>query len=153
VIRSGITGGAELRRVAANLRKGQARDLTVELRKGQRKAYAPLQAEVKANAAAMLPGAYAAVMAKSVKVSVRSRFSAGAVITARVYARGKAELRDVRAVNAGAVRHPLFARRSRWYVTRITPGFVDLAADRVADRVLSESADAAERVLMKIAKG
>src|SRR5258705_1534073 len=103
----GISGGPELRYVAAKLRKAAARDLTIELRKGQRKAYAPLQKEIKAEAAATLPkrGGYAAIMSKAVKVSVSTKLRGGAVITARVYARGKQELRDVKLVNDGVLRH------------------------------------------------
>ena len=149
-----MTGGPELRYVAGLLRKAAVKDLKAEMRKGQRKAFAPLEKDIKLEAAAALPhlGGYAAVMAKAVKVSVRTGF-ATTVFTVRIYARGKADLRDVRAVNNGIVRHPLFGNRRRWYVTSVRPGFVDRPVDRNWDRVVDESADAVGRVLLQIAKG
>lgn len=148
-----LRGGAELRYVAGKLRKAAARDLTRELRAGQRKAFAPLQKEIKAEAAATLPkrGGYAGVMSRAVKVSVRTGFGKNA-LTARVYARGRVESRDVVAVNAGILRHPRFGDRRHWYAQRVRPGFVDRPADRLADRVLNDSAEALERVLQQIAR-
>lgn len=144
-----------MRYVAGKLRKAAARDLTKELRKGQREAFKPLEAEIKAEAAATLPkrGGYAATMARAVKVTVTARVTGGGVLTARIFARGKGEERDVRAVNAGVLRAPLFGRRRHWFRHRVRRGFVDRPADRVMDRVLVRSAEAAERVLREIGKG
>jgi hypothetical protein len=150
MITASVRGGAELRYVAGRLRKAAARDLTRELRAGQRSALRPLQREIKVEAAATLPGGYGPLMAKAVRVSLRR--GGGAVFVARVYARGRAELRDVRAVNGGTLRHPLFGNRGHWYTTRVRPGFVDRPADRVMDRVLDECAEAVERVLTSIAR-
>lgn len=151
-----ISSGAELRYVAGQLRKAAARDLTRELRKGQRAAFRPLQKEIKAEALATLPKSrpthYGAIMSKAVKVSVTTGTGRTA-LTARVYARGKVEHRDVAAVNAGRLRHPVFGNRKKWVMQRVRPGFVDRPADRLADQVLRESADAAQRVLDSIARG
>ena len=149
-----MTSGAELRYVAGLLRKAAARDLTRELRKGQRQAFKPLQPEIKAEALATLPkrGGYAATMAKAVKVTVTTGVGRNA-LTARVYARGKVEHRDVVAVNAGRLRHPVFGHRKTWKLTRVRPGFVDRPVDKLSDQILKESADAAERVLDSIARG
>lgn len=153
--RVGVGSSAELRHVARLLRQAAARDITREFRQGQRKAFRPLQAEIKAEAAATLPtrGGYAALMAKAVRVTVSVLPRGKAVITARVFARGKVEHRDVRAVNRGVLRHPVFGNRTNWTVTNVRPGFVDRPADRVADRVLDESAEALGRVLQRIARG
>src|SRR5262249_22053698 len=105
--------GAELRYVAAKLRKAAARDLTKELRAAYRKAAKPLQPAVKAEALATLPkrGGYNAVMSRAVKVSVIGGTGRKA-LTVRVYATGKREQRDVVQVNAGILRHPTFGRRT-----------------------------------------
>jgi hypothetical protein len=149
-----MKSGAELRYVAGLLRKAAARDLTRELRKGQRAAFRPLQKEIKAEAAATLPkrGGYNATMSRAVKMSVTTGTGRNALI-ARVYARGKVESRDVVAVNAGRLRHPVFGHRKNWSMTRVRPGFVDRPVDKLADQVLKESADAVERVLDQIARG
>ena len=147
-----ISGATEMRYVAAKLRKAAARDLTKELRRRQRKAFAPLQPAIKAEAAATLPSGYAPLMARAVKVSVRT--GVANALTARVYARGRKELRDVARINAGILRHPTFGRRGlgQWHDQRVRRGFVDRPVDKLADRILDESADAAMRVLEQIAR-
>ncbi len=160
----GITGGVELRYVAGQLRKAAARDLTRELRKGQRAAFKPLQKEIKSEAEATLPkrGGYNRIMARAVKVTVTTGTGQKA-LRAKVYARGKTEERDVRRVNAGELRHPLFGKRtyvnrlgevvSGWRTTFVRKGFVDRAVDRTVDRVAKEAGEAAQRVLDSIARG
>lgn len=150
-----VYSDTEIRRLAFKLRKAEAKDLREELRKGQRAAFRPLQAKVKASAAAMLPkrGGYAGVMARSVKVSILTQVSGDVVIVAHVFARGRREHRDVAAVNAGRLRHPLFGRRLHWFTTTVKPHFVDLAIRDLPDEVLKHSAAAAERVLQQIARG
>lgn len=148
-----VRGGAELRYVAGRLRKAAARDLTRELRQGQRDAVKPLQKEIKASAALTLPkhGGYAAIMSRTVKVATRVGIRAGTV-TARIYARGKTELRDVVAVNAGILRHPVYGHRTRWSTTQVPPRFVDEPVDRLFNRVVDESDQAVRRVLDSIAR-
>jgi hypothetical protein len=147
-------GLRELRYVADRLRKAAARDLTRELAKGQRAAFRPLQKEIAAEALATLPkrGGYNVTMAKAIKVTVTTGFGRNA-LQARVYAKGKDEARDVRRVNAGELRHPLFGRRSNWHTTRVRAGFVDRPVRALSDRVLKECADAAQRVNESIARG
>jgi hypothetical protein len=150
---SGLSG-AELRYVAGKLRKAAARDLTRELRKGQRAAFRPLQKEIKAEALATLPkaGGYNVTMSRAVKVTVTTGTGKKA-LTARIYATGKADARDVRKVNDGILRHPLFGNRKNWHTTKVRAGFVDRPIDRLSDQVLKESADAVQRVLDSIARG
>lgn len=149
-----MKSGAELRYVAGLLRKAAARDLTRELRKGQRAAVRPLQKEIKAEALSTLPkrGGYNQTMSRAVKVSTTTGTGRKAM-TVRIYARGKVENRDVVAINAGRLRHPVFGNRSRWKVTNVRPGFADRPVNKLADQILKESADAAERVLKSIARG
>ena len=91
-------------------------------------------------------------MARAVKVSVRT--GVANALTARVYARGRKELRDVARINAGILRHPTFGRRGlgQWHDQRVRRGFVDRPVDKLADRILDESADAAMYVLEQIAR-
>ncbi len=149
---SGLSG-VELRYVAGQLRKAAAKDLKAELRKAQRKALSPLQKEIKAEALATLPkrGRYNVVMSKAVKVAILGTGTAR--LQARVYAIGKKEQRDVRAVNAGILRHPVFGNRKNWATTRVKRGFVDHAFDRVADRMLDEAGQAVQVIIDKIARG
>lgn len=150
MITGSIRGGAELRYVAAELRRQAARGLTNELRRAQRAAVRPLQTAIRAEAGLTLPqaGGYAPLMARTVKATA---VGLGLKMRIRVFARGRTELRDVAAVNAGRLRHPLFGDRKHWYVTHVRPGFVDRPVDELGDRVVSESLDALERVGRAIA--
>jgi len=146
-------GAAELHRLAVQLRKAEVSTLETELRRQQREAFTPLEKDVKAEAASTLPSGYAPIMANAVKAKVSVR-KGSALLSARVYAKGKAEERDVREVNAGRLRHPVFGHRRRaWHVTRVRSGFVDRPFDRTVDRVVDKSADAAEQILAQIARG
>lgn len=151
MIRSTVTGSAELRYVAGKLRKAAARDLQVELSKAQREAFKPLAPEIRLEALAILPGGYGPTMANAVKVSVRSNL-ARATVTANIFARARKELRDVVAVNRGLLRHPLFGNRNRWYAQKVRAGFVTRAVNRLEDRIGRESTDALDRIVKEIAR-
>jgi len=146
-------GLQEMRVLASRLRKAHARDLVYELRKAQRKAFQPLQKEIKAEALATLPkrGTYNVIMSKAVKVTVTTGVGRTA-LNARVYAKGKTEERDVRQVNAGILRHPLFGHRRSWHTTKVKAGFVDRPVKALTDRVLKECADAAQKLNESIAR-
>lgn len=146
-----VTGGAEARYVAGKLYKAAGRELTKELRAGNRKATRPLEKAIKAEALETLPrrGGYNRVMARAVKVSITGL---GLKMRLRVYARGKAELRDVVAVNAGRLRHPVHGNRNVWRTTFVRPGFVWRPTDRLVDDLEREALNAAERVLEQIAR-
>jgi hypothetical protein len=158
------TSAAELRYLAGKMRKAAARDLTRVLKRAQRDAVKPLEKEIKAEAEATLPkrGGYNTVMAKAVKVSA-SGGTSGKPLIVRIYARGKGEERDVRRVNDGELRHPLFGKRSYraaitrekksgWFTTNVRPGFVDRPVDKLADEVLKKSAHEVEDLLVEIAR-
>jgi len=149
----GGTSGAELRYLAAKFEKAAKTDLTRVLKRAQRNAVKPLQKEIKAEALASLPkrGGYNATMSKAVKTSA-SGGTPGRPLIVRVYARGKVEERDVAAINAGRLRHPVFGHRSTWKVTRVRPGFVDRPVDKLADKVLEASADEVGQLLEEIAR-
>lgn len=150
-----ITGGAEMRYVAGKLRKAAARDLTRQLRAKQREAFKPLQKEIKAEALATLPkrGGYAAIMGRDVRVSVTTKLRGASAITARIYAKGKTEERDVIQVNRGILRHPDIRKGRRvWRTTRVRPGFVDRPIARIGDRIAEKSAEALQDVIDEIAR-
>lgn len=127
---SGVRGASSLGRVAraarladANMPKSIKRKLT---RMGPK-----AKKVVQTTAAAKLPksGGLAAAVAGSMRVQVRSDTgltSAGVTLT--YTAKGKGENRDIPAMNAGRVRHPVY-RRSVWVIQAVPPGFWDDAAD------------------------
>jgi hypothetical protein len=148
------TSGAELRYLAGKFYKAADRDLTRALARARRDAVAPLQKEIRTEALASLPkrGGYNATMAKAVKVSATGG-TASKKLVVRIYARGKSEERDVRAVNAGELRHPVFGHwRKKVPPTRVRRGFVDRPVDKLADRILELSAHEVTDLLKEIAR-
>jgi len=149
-----VSGTREFERLAKQLLKVDRKDLEEEVRQGQKHAFAGLEPLVKASAAAVLPkrGGYAPLMAADVRVDVRAQLKGAVAVRAVIYARGKIQHRDVRAVNAGLLRHPTFGNRSAkgWKTQRITPGFADAAVDQLSDDAFRESAEAVQRVLSRI---
>lgn len=149
MIRTRVTGAAELRYVARLVERQRVVGLRKELSKAQRRAFRPLLPAIKAETAT-LPSGYAPVMARAVKLSVRTR---GLTTTAEVYARGRRSERDVNTVDAGRLRHPLFGNRNSWHTTRVRPGFVDRPVKHLGGRIAAESLDALERVGNEITRG
>lgn len=147
-----ITGGAQLRRLAMALRKAAASELRKEMRAAQRKAFAGLRDAIATRAAASLPSGYGPTMARSVRVTIRTYFSGPTAVRAVVYAKGRRQHRDVRRINAGALRHPVFGNRAVWSSTRVRPGFASDAAKDLPDEVLAASAEAIERVLQRLGR-
>lgn len=55
--------------------------------------------------------------------------------------RGKS---DLKALNRGRLRHPLFGNRSHWYEQQIPSGMWDKAIEKVAPTVIGDTADVLE---------
>lgn len=142
-----------MRRVAYLMRQAAIRQLRRELNAATRIAVRPLEREIKASAARMLPkrGGYAGIMSRAVKVTTHRR---GMDFYAIIYARGKKDLRDVRAVDLGRLKHPVFGRwRHRVPPTLVPRGFVMIPVRKLEDRIVSENLDALQRIVIEIARG
>ena len=151
-MRTVVQGAFELRRVAEMVRQARIRMLRRELTAATRIAFRPLEREIRISAGRMLPkrGGYAGVMSRAVKVTTRR---SGMEFTAIVYARGKKELRDVRRVDQGFLRHPVWGHRKRkWATTGVPPGFVMIPVRSVQDRLVSEGLDGLQRIIVEIAR-
>lgn len=150
-----VTGQAELRHVQGQITVALPK-LIKKATPGVRAEIRKLQPDIKAEAAATLPhrGGYAVVMSRSVgaKTSVKAT-TTRIVATADVSARGKAEDRDVAAVNRGRLRHPFFRNRRRWYTTTVLPGFVDRPIDRAGERIADVVRKARDDVADEIVRG
>jgi hypothetical protein len=145
-----VGGRAELRHVQGLLATS-GEELKKRLLKETRAALRPTRQEVKASAA-RLPSGYAPTMARSVRVATRVTAGSGGVrATVRVSARGKMETRDVRSIDAGRLRHPLFGRRRHWYTTTVKPRFASdplaVMVGRVRHGVWVAANDTADEIL------
>lgn len=147
-----VSGSARLHVLAAQIRAAGQKGLGQEMAKALNTAATPLQASVREESARTLPRGYAPVFSESLRFRTALRTAARtASLRLTTYADGKRQRRDIRAINQGLVRHPLFGRRTRWYVTRVQPGFFDRgtrdAADQAEKKMLTVLDDFAERLL------
>lgn len=147
-----IRGGAEFPRCAAQLRE-EAKALRRNVVAGARRAVTPLQRDIRA-AAGRLPSGYAPVMAGAVRVTTSVRLAgASPGVRLRVRAKGKREDRDVAAVDAGTLRHPVFGNRSNWSAQRVRPDFVTGPWEAMKPRVADELGDVLDAVRERIERG
>lgn len=71
----------------------------------------------------------------------------GSGVRFRFTTTGKA---DVRALNSGAFRHPLYGNRAFWYRQSIKGGFVDRALDDMSETIRAEFLQAVDAALRKL---
>lgn len=147
-----IDGAATLHRVAARMRAAGQADLSKQMSRALSKALDPVRASIAVEAGEVMPGAYKSLLTGSLRHRV-SRRSAGnqARVILATYADGKQQRREIRALEAGALRHPLFGRKKRWYVTRIRPGFhkrgTESAMDAAREGLLQVVKDYADKLI------
>lgn len=156
-----IAGAQKLDALATQLRNAGRRDLERELRVELRKPPKQLERAVKAAVPPFMPRGYEAPLARSLRFMVR--VTRGAVMGVRVTMHGRGGGggdRDVRRLNQGELRHPVFGRRRRttrgrifnnpWVVQRIPPGFFTKPAAQVLRQVQDDTVRVIDRVLAKI---
>lgn len=143
-----VTGRAEIARIKLALGIVPT-EMRKEIAKGTREALAPLKQEIPA-AALRLPGGYGPLMSRAVKVATRVTAGRDVKATVHVTAKGKREERDVRRVNRGQLRHPLYGNRKHWYATTVRRGFVDDPVEDARKRVIRKSIDARDKVARMI---
>lgn len=147
-----VGGQAELRHVQGLL-EGAGKELREALAKNTRSAVSPVKREVPAEVLTRMPTGYGPVLARSTKVT--TRVTAGTAIKAmvKVVAQGVREERDIKSLDAGTLRHPLFGDRAHWYRQRVRPGFVSDPIEWTRKRVLKGAQDAADQVADTVMKG
>lgn len=125
-----IRGAAELRAAARDLREAE-RELKARMDRSLRTIGKRFEREIR-GAAKRLPSGYAPVMAGDVRVSTSLRNGG---MSLRVWAPGKGDQRDVRAIDEGRLRHPVFGHRTRWVAQRVRPGFVEEPRVALAEHI------------------
>lgn len=149
-----VTGTLQLRIVARQLRDAPP-ELRRELRDNLKDVVKPFEGQVKSEAADSLPhrGGYAGVMSSSVKVDISQALSgSGAGFTLVVHGKGRTQDRDVKAVNAGRLRHKTWGHEP-WHSQQVAPGFVDRPADKLDGQVARKAQEAVDRVADKLSAG
>lgn len=139
-----IVGAEKLHILARGLRQIGDKDLSHEFYAGLNRTVKPLTASVKASTPQFLPARYATVLAADLRVRPRRRTGGR---NPAIYLMGTAKKRDIRSLNRGRLRHPLYGNRGHWYDQQIKPRWWDepllaeaLLVRRELMRVLDEMA-------------
>lgn len=153
--RAGVTGIPELREVARRLKETADKKLRKELVKGLNKATKPLRVDIAESTPRYVPNRYAKPLSRSIKVraALRGGAGAGAHVRITVKAKGKKEERDIRRINQGELRHPVFGRSrpgprkgerkaNPWVTQQVRRGLVDDSVRRMGGRVVHETSNA-----------
>lgn len=149
---SRVRGQLELRRVARLLREGPPQ-LKREMARNIRKPVKPFEAQVRAEIPGSVPARYAGVLAAATRVRLLGGLSgSGLGYRLEIYAKGKAEDRDVKAVDAGLLRHKTWGHEP-WHAQKVRGGFVDRAVDQLGRRVAEEIEKAVDLMAARIEGG
>jgi hypothetical protein len=154
-VRGSVAGRAQLREVITKLEVSAPAELEKRILTGTREAVKEVKPKIVAAALAKLPKrkGYAALVARSIKVSSRVTGGKTVVAVIRATASGKRENRDLPALNRGILRHPFMGNRRRWYTQRVKPGVVDDPIDETRDQIIEVAQDAANAYRDSIVRG
>lgn len=148
-----VTGADQFGRLARHLKEAGDKELRSELYKGINRAVKPIRRDVKNNLGTYMPQRYADVLKPSLRLTVGKKTGArSAGIALKGRARGQAALRDLKPLDSGKLRHPLFGNRKHWKVTRIKRGFFSEQVHKHADTVRRDISNAMDDVSRKIAR-
>jgi hypothetical protein len=144
-----VRGAEKLAILARALREVGDKELQRELYRGLNRAVKPLTADVKQSTGQYLPARYARELSRDLKVTSRRRVSAG---NPALYLLGGAKNRDVRSLNRGRLRHPLYGNRLHWYNQRVTPGWWSQVLAQGAPQVRDELERTLDELARKVAR-
>lgn len=139
----------EIAALSKRLREAEARDLRRELYRGLNRAAKPPQAAARRKAATRLPkrGGYAARVAGA-RMSVKTR--GGRDPSVRLTARAGRQQVDLRAADAGLIRHPVFDTRAKWVLQRVNAGWWTDALNETAPQARQQMEAALDEVAAKL---
>ena len=157
-----VKGAAALHRAAAQIRAEGRKDLAKEMSKALSKAIDPVRESIRQSAGEVMPrsGGYNAVFEKYLRFRTnRTNRANEASVNLATYADGASERRDIRALERGDLRHPVYGRSrpgarkgeriaNPWAVTSIRAGFWQ----RGTDGALDEAQEALETVIEDLAE-
>ena len=161
-----INGSLELRRLADQIRVTGDKGLGKEMAAGLRQVAKPVQTAVRESATATMPkrGGYAEAFTKSLRFRTALRNAKrDAFFRVTTFADGVGQRRDIDALEAGILRHPVFGRYRRrkgggrhpnpWAVTKVQAGFHERGTKDAAARAEREMKDVIGDFAERLAKG
>lgn len=144
-----VTGAEQLERLARQLRETGNGELRKELLRGIRQSTKGTLQAVRESAGSQLPrgGGLADRVAGS-KFSSRTR-TAGRSVGVRLTAAPN-QLRGIKRLDFGDLRHPLFGNRQHWFSQSVRPRFLSRPIEERAPQVRSDIQDVMNDVARKI---
>lgn len=142
-----VSGGAQIKALADRMLRESRRDLTKEMGRALTRTVAPVKKSIAQSASATMPssGGYRSLLTKSLRFRTSQRRSGqSAQVILRTFADGQSERRDIRSLEAGKLRHPVWGRSrpgarkgervgNPWAVTSIRAGFHKRGTDGALD--------------------
>lgn len=161
-----VTGGTQLRSLALELHRQAATGLLREVDRSMRAAARDVEDEVRAHTDEYMPRGYEEPFRTSLRFRTEVRKTSEFRVTLSATGRGRSRLRDLRRLDEGGLRHPVFGRwrggrarsgtwhrsRSPWVEQRIREGWFTEPATRSAPAVRIRITQALDRVAAKIEK-
>lgn len=146
-----MRGSYQLEELARRLREAGNKDLTRELLRGINRSLKPAKAAVKAAALRDLPqgGGLNRFVASS-RIGSRTRTRGR---NPAVFLTGKKSGHDLRAIDRGRVRHPVFGNRDAWVTQQVEPGWWSRTLSEQAPAIRREVIRAMDEVAEKVAHG
>lgn len=151
-----VSGARGLQQLARALRAAERRDLDAELRRGVDKAIRAIGPAIVAAVPTYMPHGYEPVLAGALRFTTSIRTaSVGVRASLVISAMGKTEPRQVRGLEAGYLKHPVFKRKGHkppWVTQIIRPGFASEPFTAHRPQVIDDIDQAVARVASKIAE-
>lgn len=158
-----ITGAQQLREVAAHIRNTGDKGLGRQFSKALERAVEPVKKSIAESAERTMPSGYAPTLARSMKHRRSTRSDARrATVVLATYADGKKERRDVPAMNAGRLAHPVFGRTREtraglipnpWVRQRIRAGFHERGTEKAGDEAEKQILIVVDDFVQRLAEG
>lgn len=150
-----ITGLDDVAKLARDLKKAGDTDLRREMREAGKRIGKRAEEAVR-ESAGDLPstGGLNSWVQARIKIKPLIRLQGRDVgIRVKTSHRGKTGASDIRAMNNGRLRAPLFGDTDHWYLHRIPPGFVTRPLEAMSDDARDEFLTAIDEIARRFAAG
>lgn len=150
-----VLGAKQLREVARHIRNEGDKGLGRQFGKALEKTVEPVKKSIAESAGRTMPSGYAPTLTRSLehRRSTRSDTRKASVFLA-TYADGRKERRDLPALEAGNLRHPVFGRsKSPWVQQRIRAGFHERGTEKAGDEAEKQILAVVDDFVQRLAKG
>lgn len=151
-----VSGLDDIARLSRDLRKMGEKDVPKAMRAAGKRIGAPANDLIAAAAIEVLPhsGGLNEWVAGRLKSTVLVKLSGKNVgITIKTKHRGQKGATDLKALDRGKARHPLYGDRGHWYLTAVPAGFVKEALAPMADTAEQEFLAAVDEIIRAYVAG